>query len=52
MLWNNPATRARLGEAARRRIVETFNWRRAAEQTLAVYEEVAPARRRSFAVAE
>jgi glycosyltransferase involved in cell wall biosynthesis len=45
MLWNDPALRARLADAARRRIVETFNWRNAAEQTLAVYEEVTQARR-------
>ena len=30
----------RLGKAARKRVVERFNWRRAAADTLAVYEEV------------
>jgi glycosyltransferase involved in cell wall biosynthesis len=49
MLWNDAGLRHRLGEAARKRIVERFNWRKAAEETLAVYEEVAPARaRRGF----
>jgi len=44
-LWADDALRQRLGEGGRRRIVEKFNWRRAAEETLAVYEEVAPPRR-------
>jgi glycosyltransferase involved in cell wall biosynthesis len=45
MLWNDPDLRQRLGEGGRRRIVEKFNWRKAAEETVAVYEEVVPARR-------
>jgi glycosyltransferase involved in cell wall biosynthesis len=52
MMWNDAALRGRLGEEGRRRILEKFNWRKAAEETLAVYEEVLPARRRSFVAAE
>jgi len=48
MLWRNPGLRHRLGDAGRRRIVEQFNWRKAAEETLAVYEEVVPRTRRTF----
>lgn len=48
MLWNDPALRAQLADAGRRRVLETFNWRKAAEETLAVYEEVMPKRRASF----
>jgi glycosyltransferase involved in cell wall biosynthesis len=48
MLWNDPAKRHALSEAGRRRVLETFNWRKAAEQTLAVYEEVMPRTRKSF----
>jgi glycosyltransferase involved in cell wall biosynthesis len=48
MMWNDAGLRKRLGEAGRQRILENFNWRKAAEETLAVYEEVAPTRRRSF----
>ena len=51
MLWNDASLRQRLGEGGRRRIVEKFNWRTAAEGTLAVYDEVVPARRRTFAAA-
>ena len=40
MLWNDAELRARLGIAGRKRVLETFNWRKAAEATLAVYEEV------------
>jgi glycosyltransferase involved in cell wall biosynthesis len=47
-LWQDDALRERLGGAARQRIVERFNWRKAAEETLAVYEEVMPLRRRSY----
>ncbi|MEX2245377.1 MAG: glycosyltransferase family 4 protein [Dehalococcoidia bacterium] len=45
MMWNDPSLRERLGEAGRRRILDRFSWRRAAEQTVAVYEEVARPRR-------
>jgi hypothetical protein len=31
-------------------VLETFNWRKAAEETLAVYEELVPPKRRTFAV--
>jgi glycosyltransferase involved in cell wall biosynthesis len=48
MLWNDESLRRRLGEGGRKRIVEKFNWRKAAEETLAVYEEVIPAKRRTF----
>ena len=50
MMWNDAGLRARLAEGGRQRIVEQFNWRKAAEETLAVYEEVVR-RPRSFAVA-
>jgi glycosyltransferase involved in cell wall biosynthesis len=45
MMWNDASLRQRLGEGGRRRIAERFNWRKAAEETLAVYEEVMPRRR-------
>jgi glycosyltransferase involved in cell wall biosynthesis len=45
MLWNDAALRERLGSAARERVVQAFNWRQAAEETLAVYEEVLASRR-------
>lgn len=38
-LWRDPALRARLAEAGRARS-SAFSWRRTAEQTLAVYEQV------------
>jgi glycosyltransferase involved in cell wall biosynthesis len=41
MLMDDAGLRDRLGGAARQSIVERFNWRKAAEETLAVYEEVA-----------
>jgi glycosyltransferase involved in cell wall biosynthesis len=47
-LWRDDALRARLGEAARQRIIDKFSWRKAAEQTLAVYEEVMPLKRKSY----
>ena len=40
--------RQRLSDGGRRRIQEKFNWRKAAEETLAVYEEIVPAKRRTF----
>jgi glycosyltransferase involved in cell wall biosynthesis len=49
MLWNDDELRARLGKAGRQRVLETFNWRKAAEKTLAVYEEVVPSKRKTFA---
>jgi glycosyltransferase involved in cell wall biosynthesis len=51
MMWNDASLRQRLGEGGRRRIVEKFNWHTAAEQTLAVYEEIVPPKRRTFAPA-
>jgi glycosyltransferase involved in cell wall biosynthesis len=51
MLWNDPGLRQRLGEGGRKRILEKFNWRKAAEETLAVYEEIVPPKRRSFVAA-
>ena len=48
MMWNDPSLRERLGEGGRHRILDKFNWRRAAEETLAVYEEVLPAKRTTF----
>jgi glycosyltransferase involved in cell wall biosynthesis len=49
-MWQNDGLRARLGAAGRERIIEKFNWRKAAEETLAVYEEIMPLKRRSFAM--
>jgi glycosyltransferase involved in cell wall biosynthesis len=40
MLTNDPALRERLGKNGRRAILERFSWRKAAEETLAVYEEM------------
>ena len=51
MMWNDAELRQRLGEGGRQRILEKFNWRKAAEETLAVYEEIVPAKRRTFAMA-
>jgi glycosyltransferase involved in cell wall biosynthesis len=42
MLHGSPRLRRKLGENGCRAIRERFDWRRAAQQTLAVYEEVAP----------
>jgi hypothetical protein len=52
MMWNDGGLRARLASGGRQRIVEKINWRKAAEETLAVYEEIVPVKRRSFAVLE
>ncbi len=49
MLWNDASLRQRLAESGRQRVREKFNWRKAAEETLAVYEEVVPPRRKTFA---
>jgi glycosyltransferase involved in cell wall biosynthesis len=40
LLMDDWALRERLGAHGRQHILENFNWRKAAEQTLAVYEEV------------
>jgi glycosyltransferase involved in cell wall biosynthesis len=40
MLHGSPGLRRKLGENGCRAIRERFDWRRAAQQTLAVYEEV------------
>ncbi len=48
MMWGNAELRAKLGEGGRKRILEKFNWRKAAEETLAVYEEIVPLKRRTF----
>jgi glycosyltransferase involved in cell wall biosynthesis len=40
MMWNDASMRQRLGEGGRLRVLHKFNWRKAAEETLAVYEEV------------
>ncbi len=50
MLWNDPERRRRLGKAGRQRVLETFNWRNAAEATLTVYEEVVPSKRKTIVV--
>ena len=52
MLWNDAALRQRLAEGGRKRVQEKFNWRKAAEETLAVYEEVVPPKRKTFARTE
>jgi len=49
MMWNDPDLRRKLGEGGRKRILEKFNWRKAAEETLAVYEEIVPPKRKTFA---
>ena len=41
LLMDDAGLRQRLGEAGRQSILERFSWRKAAEETLAVYEEVA-----------
>ena len=41
-----------VAEPGRKRILEKFNWRKAAEETLAVYEEILPPKRRSFVAAQ
>jgi glycosyltransferase involved in cell wall biosynthesis len=51
MMWRDESLRRRLGEGGRRRILDAFNWRKAAEETLAVYEEIAP-RSRVFAITD
>ncbi len=51
MMWNNASLRRRIGDGGRQRIMEKFNWRKAAEETLAVYGEVVQPKRRSFATA-
>jgi glycosyltransferase involved in cell wall biosynthesis len=48
MMWNDASLRQRLAEGGRKRVQEKFNWRKAAEETLAVYEEVVPPRRKTF----
>jgi glycosyltransferase involved in cell wall biosynthesis len=48
MLWNDADLRAKLSAGGRKRVLDTFNWRKAAEETLAVYEEVVGPRRKSF----
>jgi glycosyltransferase involved in cell wall biosynthesis len=40
LLMRDGALRERLGKAGRRAILERFSWRKAAEETLAVYEEL------------
>ncbi len=49
MLWNDASMRQKLAEGGRKRVQEKFNWRKAAEETLAVYEEVIGPRRKTFA---
>ncbi len=44
MLHDNPGLRRRLGDNGREAICERFDWRRAAQETLAVYEEVCAGR--------
>jgi glycosyltransferase involved in cell wall biosynthesis len=51
MLMDAPALRERLGRAAVTAIRERFSWRKAATETLAVYEEVARGPKRSVSAA-
>jgi glycosyltransferase involved in cell wall biosynthesis len=51
MMWNDATLRQRLSAGGRERIQQKFNWRKAAEETLAVYEEIVPPRRRTFTAA-
>jgi len=51
MMWNDASLRQRLSAGGRERIQQKFNWRKAAEETLAVYEEIVPPRRRTFTAA-
>jgi glycosyltransferase involved in cell wall biosynthesis len=51
MMWNDASLRQRLSAGGRQRIEQKFNWRKAAEETLAVYEEIVPPRRRTFTAA-
>jgi glycosyltransferase involved in cell wall biosynthesis len=51
MMWNDASLRQRLSAGGRERIQRKFNWRKAAEETLAVYEEIVPPRRRTFTAA-
>jgi glycosyltransferase involved in cell wall biosynthesis len=44
-LLEDPARRAALGAAGRRRVLEHFTWKRAAERTADVYREAIEARR-------
>jgi glycosyltransferase involved in cell wall biosynthesis len=39
-MLDDPERRARMGQAGRRRVLETFSWRAVAEATAAAYEEV------------
>jgi starch synthase len=39
-LMADPARRAEMGKAARRRVVEHFSWRRIAEETMRFYREL------------
>jgi glycosyltransferase involved in cell wall biosynthesis len=50
MFLRDPLLRTHFGLAGREHIVANFSWRRAAEETLAVYEELIPAARRFPAV--
>lgn len=45
MFMANPELRARLGKAGRQSVLERFSWRKAATETLAVYDEVRGQRR-------
>jgi glycosyltransferase involved in cell wall biosynthesis len=46
-LLDRPEQRAAMGEAGRRRVLEHFTWKRAAERTVEVYREVIEERRRA-----
>ena len=39
-LMDDPGLRDRLGKAGRESVLERFSWRKAAEETVAVYEEI------------
>ena len=46
LLLDRPAQRVAMGEAGRRRVLEHFTWKRAAERTVDVYREAIDERRR------
>jgi glycosyltransferase involved in cell wall biosynthesis len=46
-LLDRPEQRAAMGEAGRRRVLEHFTWKRAAERTVAVYREAIEERQRA-----
>jgi glycosyltransferase involved in cell wall biosynthesis len=48
-LLDDPSRRAAMGAAGRKRVLEQFTWKRAAERTVDAYREAIEARRRAAA---